>query len=168
MHFIHARRHVLEIIALHHHGDAAGDFDVFDAAAKLGLGLGEGLSVFDSDDPRELLEILFEEVLQLEQVLNALARRCAAPSSKSAGGRLNGSIDIRACREGRARQDFCSRRVENVKVFCCGGSPPSAIHIILKLGYLGGYGTAHIQLLGPDVEWREEFRGPAQRRIGSM
>src|SRR6266566_3279970 len=130
------------------------------------MGMPQATSTFSM--PRRSSALASAKVFQFEQVLNALARRCAAPSRKSAGSRLDGGIDICACREGCARQDFCSRRVDNVKVFCCGGSPPSAIHIILKLGYLGGYGTAHIQLLGPDVEWREEFRGPALRTISSI
>ncbi len=33
LHFVHAGRHVLEVVALHHHGDAASDFDVFDGTA---------------------------------------------------------------------------------------------------------------------------------------
>src|SRR3989442_1360139 len=49
LHFIHARSYILEVVALHHHGDAAGNFDVFDGAAQFGAGFGEGLAIFQSD-----------------------------------------------------------------------------------------------------------------------
>src|SRR6267143_3838490 len=45
LHFIHAGRHVLEDVALHHHGNAAGDFHVFDAASHLCLGFRAGFFV---------------------------------------------------------------------------------------------------------------------------
>src|SRR3989441_12655315 len=50
LHFIHARSYIFEVVALHHHGDTASDFDVFDGAAKFGAGFGEGLAIFQSDD----------------------------------------------------------------------------------------------------------------------
>jgi len=42
------RGYVLEIVPLHHHGDAAGDFDVFDGAAEVRASFGESLAIFDS------------------------------------------------------------------------------------------------------------------------
>ena len=46
LHFVHARSYVLEVVTLHHHGDAASNFDVFDGAAEFGASLGEGLAIF--------------------------------------------------------------------------------------------------------------------------
>ena len=39
------RRHVFQVVALHQHGDAAGDFHVFDAAAHLASRFGQRLAV---------------------------------------------------------------------------------------------------------------------------
>ena len=49
-HFVDAAGHVFEVVALHHHGNAAGNFDVFDGAAQLGFGFGKRLAVFLSED----------------------------------------------------------------------------------------------------------------------
>ncbi len=148
LHFVHARSHVLEVVALHHHGNAAGDFDVFDGAAEFGACFGKGLAVFERDDAGEVVEILFEKIFQFKEILDALARRGAAPRWESIGGGLNGSVDVGGSREGGARQQFGSGRVGDVHVFGGGGPTPGAVHVILKVGDLSGDGTAHTQLLG--------------------
>src|SRR5260370_28340366 len=79
LHLIHAGSHVLEDVALHHHGDATGNFHVLDAAAQLGFRFGKSFSVLDGDETGELIEIFFKEVFQLEEILDALAWRGAAP-----------------------------------------------------------------------------------------
>ncbi len=65
-HFVDAAGHVFEVVALHHHGNAAGDFDVLDGAAPLGFGLGEGLAVFLSDDAAQFVDVIFQKLLQFE------------------------------------------------------------------------------------------------------
>src|ERR1700728_1683444 len=44
-HLVDAAGDVFEIVTLHHHRDAAGHFHVFNCAAHLGYGFGEGLAV---------------------------------------------------------------------------------------------------------------------------
>ncbi len=65
-HFVDAASHVFEVVALHHHGNAAGDFDVFDGASPLGFGLGESLAVFLGDDAAEFVDVFFEKLFQFE------------------------------------------------------------------------------------------------------
>src|SRR4029077_16139592 len=55
-HFVYAAGDVFEIVALHHHGNAAGDFHVFDGAAHFGLGFGKGLAIFLGDDAGNVVE----------------------------------------------------------------------------------------------------------------
>src|SRR5438477_454852 len=81
-----------------------------------------------------------------------IAGRCAAPTCKGINSGLDSSIDVGGCREGRARQHLRSSGVGNVYVLGRGRSLPGAIHVVLEFGYLGGYGTAHTQLLGLDAE----------------
>ena len=38
--FVNSARDIFEVVALHHHGNAAGYFHVFDSATQLGLRLG--------------------------------------------------------------------------------------------------------------------------------
>ena len=64
-HFVDAAGNVFEVVALHHHGNAAGDFDVLDGAAQLGFGLGESLAVFLRDDAAEFVDVLFEKIFSL-------------------------------------------------------------------------------------------------------
>src|SRR2546426_2131340 len=153
LHFVHAGRHVFEVVALHHHGNAASDFDVFDGAAKLGAGFRKGLAVFESDDSCEFVEILFEEIFQLEEILDALAGRGAAPGRKGIGGSLDGSVNVSGSREGGAREHFGSSGIGNGKVFGFGGPAPCGGHVVLKVGDLGGYGTAHYQVLCLLLGW---------------
>src|SRR5207245_7908695 len=99
LHFIDAGSHVLEVVTLHHHGNATGNFDVFDSPAKFGAGFGKSLAVFESDDLGEIVEIFFEEIFQLEEVLDALTRRGSAPAWKSIGGGPDGGVNIGGGRE---------------------------------------------------------------------
>ena len=59
------------------------------------------------------------------------------------GGSLHGSVNVSGSRERRAREEFRGCGIGYVKVFGRGGAAPGAIHVVLKVGDLGGYGTAH-------------------------
>ncbi len=89
-HFVDAAGDVFEVVALHHHRNAAGDFDVFNGAAHFGFGFGEGLAVFLRDDAGDVVEVVFEQHLQLEERLDAVFRRRAAPFGESSGGGFDG------------------------------------------------------------------------------
>ena len=80
--FVDAGRNIFERVALHEHGDAAGDFDVFNAAAEFAFRFGEGLSVFGGDDCRQLIEVRFKKILELEEELDAIAGRRGAPGRR--------------------------------------------------------------------------------------
>src|SRR5260370_21003223 len=106
LHFVHARCYVLEVVALHHHGNAAGNFDVFDGATKLGSGFGESFSIFESDDAGKIVEIFFEQVFQLEEVLDALAGRGAAPAREGIGAGLDSGVHVGGGRGGGGGKYF--------------------------------------------------------------
>src|SRR5262249_797823 len=136
--FVDARRDVFKVVALHHHGDAAGDFNVFDAAAQLSFGFGKGLAIFHGDKPRQLVEVLFEKILQLEEVLHALAGRGAAPHGKCIRRRFDGGFNVSSGRHWRACQKLGGGRIRNVEVVSSGGTPPSSGDIVLKIGRVCG------------------------------
>ncbi len=79
---------------MHHHRDATGDFDVLDGAAHLRFGLGEGLAIFLRDDAGDVVDVVFEQHLQLEQRLDAVFGRSAAPFGERGSGGFNGLIDF--------------------------------------------------------------------------
>src|SRR5579872_6666445 len=58
--FINAACDVFKVIALHHRGDAAGDFDILDGPAKFGFSLGESLAVFLRDSAPEIVNVFFQ------------------------------------------------------------------------------------------------------------
>ncbi len=58
---VDAGRDVFEGVALHQHGNAAGDFDIFNAAAQFAFGFGKSLAVFGGDDGGEFVEVGFEQ-----------------------------------------------------------------------------------------------------------
>src|SRR5271154_3578283 len=78
LHFVDAWSDVFQVVALHHHGNAAGDLDIFDASAQFCFRFAKGLAVFKSDQAREFVEMLFKQILQLEEILHALPRGSSA------------------------------------------------------------------------------------------
>ena len=61
---------------------------------------------------------------------------------------LNRGIHIGRAGKRCTRQQIASCGVNDVSVFRSSGSLPRAVHVILELGDLGGYRTAHGLLLG--------------------
>ena len=88
---IDSARHVFEVVALHHHRDAAGDFDVLDRAPQLGFSFSESLPVFLRDDPAQFVKVILKKLLQLEERLNAVFRWRAAPFRPCRCGCFNGT-----------------------------------------------------------------------------
>src|SRR5213596_3860812 len=78
-------------VALHHHRDAAGDFDVLDRAPQLGFSFSESLPVFLRDDPAQFVKVILKKLLQLEERLNAVFRWRAAPFRPCRCGCFNGT-----------------------------------------------------------------------------
>ena len=119
-HLVDAAGDIFEIVALHHHGNAAGDFDVLDGAAHLGFGFGEGLAVFLGDDAGDVVDVIFEQHLQLEQRLDAVFGRSAAPFGEGGGGGFDGLIDFGWLGERDLGESFAGRGIDYVAPF--GGS----------------------------------------------
>src|SRR5215831_9445834 len=67
---VDAPRHIFQVVALHHGGNPAGHFDILDGAPHLGFRFGECLTIFLRDDPSEVVDVLFEQHLQLEKRLD--------------------------------------------------------------------------------------------------
>jgi len=72
--------------------NAAGDFDVLDGAAHFGFGFGERLAVFLGEDAADVIEVIFEQHLQLEERLDAVFWRSAAPFGESRGRSFDGAV----------------------------------------------------------------------------
>jgi hypothetical protein len=70
--FVDATRHILKVVTLHHHGNAASNLDILDSAAHLCLRLCERLPIFLGDNARNVIEVIFEQHLQLEERLNSV------------------------------------------------------------------------------------------------
>ena len=126
--FVDARSDVLGVDALHQRGHAAGGFDVFDGAAELGDALGVGLAAFVGDGAGQVLDIGFEENLQLKQRLDAIADRRASPSDKGPGRGLDGAVDFLARRQRHFGQNLGGRGIENGERLTGGRSVPAAIN----------------------------------------
>ena len=91
-HLVDAAGDVFEVVALHHHRNAAGDFDILDAAPHFGLRFSEGLAVFLRDDAGDVVDMIFEQHLQFEKRLDAVFGRGAAPFGKRCGGGFDSLI----------------------------------------------------------------------------
>src|SRR5207245_8443715 len=96
---VYATGHIFKVVALHHHGNAAGNFYVFDGAAHFAFGLGKGLAVFLRDDTGDVVEVIFEKLLELEEWLDAIFRWRAPPLGKSCGGGFDRGVYFIGLRE---------------------------------------------------------------------
>ena len=103
-HLVNAGRHVLQVVSLHQRGNPAGDFHVLNRAPQFRARFAHRLPVFLRADLRQFLDVVFQQLLQLEQILNAVFGRRAAPRriSGSRGSHcgahvfLSGAIGARA------------------------------------------------------------------------
>ena len=77
-----------EITPLHQDRDAAGDLDVLDRPAHLGLGFLEGLAALHGDGAGEVVEMLSSRSCSLNRYWMRSGGRDAPP----AGKRLRGSL----------------------------------------------------------------------------
>ena len=93
-HLVDAAGYVFQVVALHHHRNAASYFDVLDCAAHLGFGFGEGFAIFLRDDAGDVVDVVFEQHLQPEERLDAVFGRGAAPFGESGGGGFDGLVDF--------------------------------------------------------------------------
>ena len=132
-HLVDAASHVFEVVALHHHGNAAGDFDILDGPSKLGPGFGERFSVLARDGPAEVVNVLFEQHLELEQRLNTVLRRSPSPAVECGRSSLYCRIDLVRTGHRHACQDFASRRIGNIQPLCCRGLNPLAVDVLRQL-----------------------------------
>src|SRR5579862_6928381 len=137
-HFIDAAGNVLEVVALHHHRNTAGDFDVFDGAAHFGFGFGKGLAVYLRDDASDVVDVIFEQHLQFEQRLNAVFGRSAAPFGKGGGGSFDGFIDFSGVAERNLRENLAGGGIDYVAPFVLGrtggGACPLAVDEVWNAG----------------------------------
>ncbi len=106
--------HVFEVVALHHGRDTAGNLNVFDGAAHFALGFSEGLAIFLSKDAGDVVEVIFEQHLQLEQRLNAVLSGRAAPLRISGSSRFDGARHFGGARHRDAPEYFGGCRIDDV------------------------------------------------------
>ena len=129
-HLVDAAGDVFEVVALHHHRNAAGDFDVFDRAAHLGFGFGESLAVFLSDDASDVVDVIFEQHLQLEERLDAVFGRSAAPFGKCGGRGFDRLIHFGSLGERNLSQSLAGRGIDDIAPFGGGRVGPSAVDVV--------------------------------------
>src|ERR1700676_132847 len=140
-HLVDAAGDVFEVIALHHHGNAAGDLDVLNRPAHLGFRFGEGLAIFLRDDAGDVVDVIFEEHLQFEERLDAVFGRSAAPFGEGGGGGFDGVIDFSGIGEWDLSDYFAGSGIDYVAPFVGTRVGPLAVDVVRKLDDGGcGYG----------------------------
>ena len=85
--------------------ETTGDLDVLDAATQLGARLADRLPGLERNGAGNVLEVVFEQVPQLEQVCGALDHRRRAPVVERAISRPDRLVDIGGARHGHPSQD---------------------------------------------------------------
>ncbi len=107
---------------MHQDWNPAGHLHVLDAPAQFAARLGQRLAVFGADDARDVFEILVEQLLQAEQILDAVRRRHGAPLRKCGGGGLHGGANIFSSAGGRVPDYLAGSRIEHLAA--TGGGRP--------------------------------------------
>ena len=98
--FVDAGGDVFGVVALDQNGRAARDVDVLDGAAHLAARFGERLAAFQRDGPRDVVEMPLEQILELEQELDAIGDRRPAPRGKRAARGVDGLADLAGVESG--------------------------------------------------------------------
>ncbi|OQA11674.1 MAG: hypothetical protein BWY63_03887 [Chloroflexi bacterium ADurb.Bin360] len=101
--FVNAVSDILRKIAQQQVRNTTRDLDILDGAAHLPARVIQHFAVFERDAARQVLEVLFQQSLEFEQVLNALHGRRLSPSPEGALCCLSCLRDLLRRRERRAR-----------------------------------------------------------------
>ena len=120
---IDAARNVVQGIAHHEAGHAAGDFDHLDGAAHFGAGVVRCLAVFRGEDGRNFVGVLFEQRLKAIERLHAIHHRCLAPCAERSVGGAHGAVYFGSGSNGRRA---ISSPVAGLKTGC--DEPPVSTH----------------------------------------
>src|ERR1700719_4221217 len=142
-HLVDAACDVFEVVALHHHGNAAGDLHVFNCPAHLSFGFSEGLAVFLRDDAGDVVDVIFEQHLQLEERLDAVFGGRAAPLGKSGGGGFDGLADFSGIGKLDLGQRFSRGGIDYIAPFYRGRFGPLAIDVVREFDGEGGGYSGH-------------------------
>jgi len=111
---IDARGDVVRQLAELQVADTGGVLDHFQAAEHVALGIGQGLALFGSEDRRQLLHVLADQLLVLEEDARTRTDRCLAPGLEGFLAASDGTVDFLGSRKRHARQDFLGRRVDDI------------------------------------------------------
>ena len=134
--FVNAGCDVFRVVALHQHWDAGGDFDVLDAASQLASRLVHRLAALVNRQTSDLVKVVIQQLLELEEVLDALDRRRASPIGKSGLGRLNRFAHLVSGRERHAHHRLACRRIAHIEKFAGTRPLPFPTNIVEQLSIL--------------------------------
>ena len=112
--FVNPARYVFEVVALHQRRNPAGDLYVLDAAPQFGTRFRQCLAVLGRGDTGNFVKMLFQQLLQLEQILNAIFRRRRPPCRESLAGSSNCGVYFGCIRSRNRCQNLLRRRIHNV------------------------------------------------------
>ncbi len=112
------------------------DLDVLQAALQLALRLGQRLAAFPRSKLRDLVEVLFQQSFELEEVLHALKRRRPAPISESCLGGAHRLVHVFTRRERHAHDGFSSRGIAHILEFTAARAFPCSAYVVQQLSIL--------------------------------
>ena len=82
------------------------------------------------DDAGDVVDVLFEQHLQLEQRLDAVFGRRAAPFGKRCGGGFDGGVDFGGIGERNAGEGFAGRGIDDVAPLGGARFGPLAVDVV--------------------------------------
>ncbi len=123
---IDAAREILERVAHQQRRDAAGVFDVLDAAIGAAARFGQRLAVLARDHLADAIEVFLDQLPVAEEQTRALDRRRVAPGRKSVGRGFDGVVHDLSAAHRHFGNHFAARRIVDGRRCQSGDSRPFA------------------------------------------
>jgi hypothetical protein len=128
--FVNAACDVFGVVAHHQRRDAGGDFDVLDAASQLASRLVHRFAALINRQTSDLVKVVIQQLLELEEILDALDRRRASPVGEGGLGRLGRFVHLVSGRQWYPHHRLASRRVTYVEKLAGTRALPFSSNII--------------------------------------
>ena len=130
---VDARARALGIFALEHVRDAAAEFDDFEPALDVALGVGDDLAMLARQQVRELVDIGFDQRLEVEHHARAALRVGRGPGGLRGLGRGNDAVEQRGLAERDLRLHAAAVGIEHVAL--AGAAAGSADDVMINLSH---------------------------------
>jgi hypothetical protein len=111
---IDARSRPFGEFAFHQMRNTASEFDDFQPALNIALGIGDHLAMLGREKAREAVHLLLDQRLEIEHHAGAALRVRGGPGGEDRARGVNGGMEFSGVRQRHARLHLAGRRIEHI------------------------------------------------------